>query len=126
MRNDPVTTHDDNQLAPEQRAFASARHQGPQSSALDALDDTPAILSEVWTGQFPADFSQEELYFMLEIAALFPSEREFVALLGGDAAQVWDVEPDDDAESQVSTLEERTTASVFERLKLPAPRKGKQ
>jgi len=121
MRNDSAATHNDNKLAPEQVALASASQLAPQHIALETQADTRAIVSEVWTGQFPADFTQEELYFMLEVAALFPSERKFVALLGGDAAQVWDVEPDDEAESPAVSLEERMTASVFERLKLPAP-----
>ncbi len=119
MRNEQVAMHDDNRMASEHNAPSSVDHSVMGSSDLNSLVDEAIITSEVWTGQFAADFTKEELFFMLEVAALFPSEREFVALLGGDAVAVWDLDPEDDAASQHPSLEERTTASVFERLNLP-------
>jgi hypothetical protein len=121
MRNDTVAIYDDNRIASEHGAPSSGGSRVIGPSNLDARDKVVAGASEVWTGQFPADFSQEELFFILEAAALFPSEREFVALLGGDAASAWDLELEDDTASQHPSLEQRTTASVFERLNLPSP-----
>ena len=123
MRNEQVAMHEDNRMASEYNAPSSHDNSVLGSSDLNPLVNETVIISEVWTGQFAADFSKEELFFMLEVAALFPSEREFVALLGGDAAAVWDLDPEDEAPSQQASLEERTTASVFERLNLPSPPK---
>lgn len=121
MRNDTVATYDENRIASEHGAPLSGDSRVASPSGLGARATGAALTSEAWTGQFPADFSQEELFFMLEVAALFPSEREFVALLGGDAASVWDLELEDDTASQHPSLEQRTTASVFERLHLQSP-----
>jgi hypothetical protein len=121
MRNDTIATREDNRIASEHGAPSSEGSRVAGPSSWDARASSDALTSEAWTGQFPADFSQEELFFMLEVAALFPSEREFVALLGGDAASAWDLELEDDTTSQHPSLEQRTTASVFERLNLASP-----
>jgi hypothetical protein len=78
--------------------------------------------TETWAGQFPHDFTQEELFFLLEVRTLFPTEREFVALLGGDAAATLGADLSD-AAGQHPSPEQRTTATVFERLHLPASKK---
>ncbi len=119
MRNETIASSEDNRTAQDYGTPTLAGTAATEAPITEETASQAPLASAAWAGDFPADFTDEEKFFMLDVAAFFPSEREFVALLGGDAAAVWDAEPDDEADQQPS-LEQRTISSVFARLNLPA------
>ena len=121
MRNEAVATGEDKRVALNYGVAVLAGAAAAESSSFEASASTASHESATSVEDFPADFTAEEKFFMIEIAALLPSEREFVALLGGDVAEVWDADLGDDGAGQHPSLEQRTISSVFERLNLPAP-----
>lgn len=120
MRNETVASSENNRVAQDYSTPMRAGTSAVEAPGAGGGGSRTPLGPVAWVGDFPTDFTDEEKFFMLDVAACFPSEREFVALLGGDAAAVWDVEPDDDAD-QHARLEQRVTSSVFERLNLPSP-----